>query len=168
MVEQLGPSALAAGFGAVLTLLIADATVSDNLWCATWFQMSFATAGLFALVGLYMILSAYLPLPVPSTLAERQPTHKDLAPFDLRNDGMIIDRLRSCRTDYSRISIVVFPPHQMSLARQIASLFELAQWPTHLSETPQEAFQHRYVEGVTVIGYNHALLSQVPGCGVGA
>lgn len=70
-------------------------------------------------------------------------------------------RLKSYRTDESTVGIVVFPAHQMPLARKVAGIFRVAEWNVNLTETPQEAFMHRYVEGVTVRGVNASLVHAV-------
>lgn len=67
-----GGTSLASGASGMIGLLVADANTKGNQWCEAWFLVSFLVAALFAIVGLYVVVSAYLPLPMPRTLEERR------------------------------------------------------------------------------------------------
>lgn len=56
----------------MISLLIADASETTNLWCALWFQVSFAASVLAMIVGLYVLAGSYIPLWMPRTLEERR------------------------------------------------------------------------------------------------
>ncbi|MDX6602179.1 MAG: hypothetical protein QOF13_1381 [Solirubrobacterales bacterium] len=61
--------------------------------------------------------------------------------------GAIRD-LKLLATENSEAKIIVFPIDQVPLGREIASIFELADWGVNFIETPQEGFARRYVEGI--------------------
>lgn len=67
-----GGTSSVGGVVGVISLLIADEASSVNLWHETWFLWCFGGATALGLIGLYVVASAYIPLPLPPTLEQRR------------------------------------------------------------------------------------------------
>jgi hypothetical protein len=73
-----------------------------------------------------------------------------------------VEALRRLADEHASVKILVFPVAQVSRARQIADLFQLAGWKTDFDATPREPRNPAaHVSGIEVRGFNEVLVDAV-------
>jgi hypothetical protein len=113
-------------------------------------------------VAWYVISGALLTTALLSWLwASRRSWIETSSEPSRQTTDQAVARLRKYASKRSAAKILVFPPSQVPLAREISSVFQLAGWSTNLIEEPQERHVGRYVEGVEVRGVNRHLVEVV-------
>jgi hypothetical protein len=72
-----------------------------------------------------------------------------------------VDALRKLADQHASAKILVFPVTEVPRARQIADIFQLANWKTDFTATPQEPHNPTYVSGIEVQGRSEVLVEAV-------
>lgn len=116
--SQIGGGTLfTSGVVGMTSLLLADGLSETSLWEATWFRASFAAVALMTLGGAYIAASAYIPLPMPRTLEERQQLSSELG------DTARFPALPQVPTvEHSYVGSGVTPEFLISLCRDVTAV----------------------------------------------
>lgn len=70
-------------------------------------------------------------------------------------------RSESNANEYANVWIDFANVKQKPLATKLVSVFDMAKWKVNLRDSPLEASNYNYYEGIEVIGYNKHLVDAV-------